>query len=139
MWQRIGRFFKWNRETSLYLFFGGLTTVINYASYILLTRFFLIPLLPSNLVAWILSILFAYVTNRKWVFQVKSKGFRGIGSEFALFLGVRIFSGIADTALMVALVDWLLLDDMVCKLAVNLVVIALNYILSKFLVFRDKR
>ena len=139
MWQRIGRFFKWNRETSLYLFFGGLTTVINYASYILLTRFFLIPLLPSNLVAWILSILFAYVTNRKWVFQVKSKGLREIGSEFALFLGVRIFSGIADTALMVALVDWLLLDDMVCKLAVNLVVIALNYILSKFLVFRDKR
>jgi putative flippase GtrA len=131
---------QWNkyREILLYLIFGVLTTVVNYVAYLLLTRAVALPLIAANVLAWVLAVAFAYATNRRWVFESKTKGSAAL-KEAAAFVAARIFSGVVDTACMVLLVEWLHLYDMLAKILVNVLVIAINYILSKVIIFRKKR
>ena len=75
------------RELILYVFFGGLTTLVNWAGYWLLADVFRVPYLWATAIAQILSILFAYVTNRIWVFESKAKGFSAVFWEMVLFFG----------------------------------------------------
>ena len=92
----------------------------------------------SAAVAWVLSVLFAYVTNRRWVFHSEAKGAKAIGKEFAAFLGARLGTGLLDMLIMYLCVDLLGWNDMVMKLASNVIVVILNYILSKFFIFKKK-
>ena len=92
----------------------------------------------STAVAWVLSVLFAYVTNRRWVFHSEAKGAKAIGKEFAAFLGARLGTGLLDMLIMYLCVDLLGWNDMVMKLASNVIVVILNYILSKFFIFKKK-
>ena len=79
------------REILLYLFFGGMTTLVNYISYALFTDIFHINYLISNALAWLLSVLFAYITNKIYVFESKTTGFSEILKELSAFIGCRIF------------------------------------------------
>lgn len=121
-----------------YVIFGMLTTAVNYVSYWLFAHPLGCGTVFSTAVAWVLSVLFAYVTNRRWVFHSEAKGAKEIGREFAAFFGARVGTGLLDMLLMYLCVDLLGWNDMVMKLASNVIVVILNYILSKFFIFKKK-
>ncbi len=127
------------RETILYLFFGGLTTLINIASYWALTKIFYVDYMVATALAWLLSVLFAFVTNKLFVFDSKSLVATLVLKELVLFVGARLFSGALDMGMMYLFVDVLQVNDMVVKILSNIIVIVVNYILSKLIIFKKKK
>lgn len=125
---------KLDRELVLYVFFGTLTFLVNIITYFLFLDVLGINYLISNVLAWFFSVLFAYITNRIWVFESRSPD---ILREMSLFFGGRIFSGAVDTGLMYLFIDVLTIGDLISKIVVQVIVIVLNYIFSKLIVFRD--
>jgi putative flippase GtrA len=123
-----------DRELVLYVFFGTLTFLVNIITYFLFEDIMGINYLISNVLAWFFSVLFAYVTNRIWVFESKSPD---ILKEMSLFFGGRIFSGAVDTGLMYLFIDVLTIGDLISKVVVQIIVIILNYVFSKLIVFKD--
>ena len=125
---------KLDRELFLYVVFGAMTFFVNLISYFFFQSVLGVSYLISNVIAWFLSVLFAYITNRKWVFESRSPD---ILKEMSLFFGGRIFSGVVDTALMYLFIDVMVLDNTFSKIVVQIIVIVLNYIFSKLIVFKD--
>lgn len=122
-----------DKELFLYAVFGVLTTVVNIVTYFIFVRFLGIHYLVSNCFAWFFAVSFAYVTNRIWVFESKSPN---ILKECCLFFGGRIFSGVVDIGLMYLFIDILSIGDLISKVFVNIIVIILNYVFSKWIVFK---
>ena len=125
---------KLDRELVLYVVFGTFTFFVNIIVYFLFENVFGVNYLISNVIAWFFSVLFAYITNRIWVFESKSPD---ILKEMSLFFGGRIFSGVIDTALMYLFIDVMTIGDDISKIIVQVIVIILNYIFSKLIVFKD--
>ncbi len=125
--------FKKYKELFLYLLFGGLTTVINIVVYSALYYTEIAENVPATVIAWIASVLFAYITNRIWVFESKNKN---ILKEAVSFFGFRILSGIIDVAIMYIAVDMMSFDGALAKVASNVIVVILNYIFSKLWIFK---
>ena len=123
-----------DKELFLYVVFGALTTLVNIVVYFLLDYVLGVNYIISNIIAWFLSVLFAYVTNRIWVFESKSPN---ILKEASLFFGGRLFSGILDTALLYLFIDILAIADAPSKIIVEIIIVVVNYVLSKLVVFRD--
>ena len=126
------------REQISYLFFGGCTTLINIAVYWLCAHPLGLGTQASNVIAWVLSVLFAYVTNRIWVFRSQERSAKGILREMASFFGARVATGLLDQFNMWLFVDTLHWPDMPVKIISNIVVILLNYVFSKLIIFRKK-
>ena len=124
-----------DKELFLYVVFGTLTTLVNLVVYFVLEHLG-VNYIISNIIAWFLSVLFAYVTNRIWVFESKSPN---ILKEMVLFFGGRIFSGALDTALLYVFIDLLLINNTISKIAVEIIITILNYVLSKLIVFKKKK
>ena len=134
------------REQLAYLFFGGVTTLVNIAAYALLSQAGLSTGL-ANAVAWALSVLTAYLTNRRWVFHSRARGAAAL-RELAAFVGCRAATGLLDEGLMVLGVDvvgprivpptGLRLWGLGMKVFSNLLVILLNYVCSKLFIFKSK-
>ena len=122
-----------DKELFLYVVFGTLTTIVNIVVYFAL-EYIGVNYIISNIIAWFLSVLFAYVTNRIWVFESKSPD---ILKEMVLFFSGRIFSGVLDTALLYLFVDILTLGNTFSKIAVEIIITILNYLLSKLIVFKE--
>ncbi|WP_296877831.1 GtrA family protein [uncultured Methanobrevibacter sp.] len=122
-----------DKELFLYVVFGTLTTLVNLVVYFVLEHLG-VNYIISNIIAWFLSVLFAYVTNRIWVFESKSPN---ILKEMVLFFGGRIFSGALDTALLYVFIDLLLINNTISKIAVEIIITILNYVLSKLIVFNE--
>lgn len=135
--ERIKELFKKYREMILYLFFGGCTTLVNIISYYICSKIG-IGTAPGTVIAWVLSVLFAYITNRKYVFESKAFGFAPILKETAGFFLCRLATGLLDLAIMVVFVDFLHFNDMLIKILSNIIVIVLNYIASKLMIFKSK-
>ncbi len=130
--------YKKHKELFNYLIFGFLTTVISLAVYYALTFTILNPkntieLQIANIISWIAGFLFAYFTNRKFVFESKTEN---ISKEFFKFFLSRIFTLILDMLIMFVFVTCLKLNDKVFKIVSQVLVIVGNYILSKFIVFK---
>lgn len=121
------------KELILYVVFGVLTTVVNIIAYVVFAKFLNVNYIISNIIAWFLSVLFAYITNRIWVFESKSDN---ILREISLFFGGRLFSGVVDTSLLYLMVDILLIGDFVSKVVTQIIVVVLNYVISKLVVFK---
>ena len=119
-----------------YVFFGACTTAVNYVSYVLLYDLAGISNLISTAVAWLLSVIFAYITNKLWVFESKSFDAKVLKHEIPSFLGARVFTGLLDLGIMALTVDALHMNANIWKLVSNILVIVLNYIASKALIFR---
>ena len=132
-------FIKKHRGLILYLVFGVLTTLVNIASYWLFAHPLSLDTLTSNVLAWVLSVLFAFFTNKLIVFESKGNGIKRFLWEILTFFGARALTGVLDTAIMVVFVDILSLNDIGVKVASNIIVIILNYIVSKFVIFAKKR
>ncbi len=124
-------FMRLERELFLYVVFGTLTTIVNLVAYFILEAIG-VNYIISNILAWFISVLFAYITNRRWVFESKSPD---ILKEMSLFFGGRIFSGALDTVLLYVFIDILTLGNTFSKIAVEIIITILNYIFSK-LIFR---
>ena len=124
-----------NKEVVLYIIFGVLTTLVNIMSYLFFAKICGINILISNIMAWFFSILFAYVTNRILVFESKNEK---ILHEFALFIGGRGLSGILDSLLFYILVVSLMFNDVISKIFINIIVVIINYVLSKKIIFKER-
>lgn len=120
-----------NKEVILYLFFGGVTTVANIITFKVL-RIASLSLFISNSIAWIVAVLIAYFTNRKYVFDSKNDSKK----EFTSFIFFRILTLVIDMILMYLFVSLFKIDDLISKIIVNIVVIILNYVFSKLIIFK---
>ncbi|HBF4437622.1 TPA: GtrA family protein [Clostridioides difficile] len=127
---------KKHKETILYLFFGAFTTLVNIVSYLFFTRVILFNFMVANALAWILAVLFAYVTNKFFVFESKNTNFIFLVKELLTFIGLRFTSGLVEMIIMYVMVDLLFINDFLTKIATNIIVIVLNYIFSKLLIFK---
>jgi putative flippase GtrA len=133
------------RGLILYVVFGVLTTAINIAVYALCYRVLRLPNVPSNVVAWILTVLFAFVTNKIWVFESKSWKPSVALKEFWLFVAARLITGVLEwfgVPLLVAIgLNQPLFgaEGFVAKLVVSVIVVILNYVFSKLIIFKDKK
>ena len=130
-----------NKEIINYLIIGILTTIVSLASYYFLTFTILNPnnafeLQLANIISWILSVLFAYITNRKYVFSSTNKN---IKKELSKFISSRFTTLLIDMGLMALLVTILNFNDKLVKLIVQIIVIVLNYIFSKLFVFKEQK
>ncbi|MBE6978669.1 MAG: GtrA family protein [Ruminococcaceae bacterium] len=121
-----------------YLFFGGLTTVVNYLVYFPCYYWLEISATVSNVIAWIVAVAFAYVTNKPFVFRSHDWRWRTVGPELTKFVGCRIGSGLLETAIIFLTVDMLSWNGIVWKIITSILVVLLNYVASKLLVFRQK-
>lgn len=126
------------REPVLYVFFGVLTTLVDWLSYWVMTDLLRVPYMAAAFLSQVISILFAYVTNRRFVFESRVRGFRGILGEMAKFFGARGVSLLMNMAVMYAGVDLLHMNDKLIKVIASVLVIVANYIFSKLFVFRKK-
>lgn len=124
------------REVILYLIFGALTTLVNIVTYALCTRVFSLDVYSSNVVAWVLAVLFAYFTNKNYVFSSKAKNNKAKIKEMLLFYWYRLISFGVDMLIMYIMIDLMNIDDMVSKIVDNVVIIVINYIFSKWIIFK---
>ena len=126
------------KEIILYIFFGVLTTAVNYGVYYLMAHPLGISIVASNIVAWAAGVIFAFYTNKLYVFESKSTQLAVVLKELTAFTACRAFSGILDTGIMYLFAQRLGYNDMIVKIASNIVVIIVNYVFSKMLIFRNK-
>jgi cell wall teichoic acid glycosylation protein gtcA len=127
------------KELFFYAVFGVGATVINIVSYRVLAntfgkKYFLI----ANIIAWILAFIFAFITNKLFVFESKSWEAQIAMKEFVGFLSARLATGILDTVLMWFFVSVISLDDTLSKIIINILVIIINYVASKFFIFKKE-
>ncbi len=121
-----------------YLVFGVLTTVVNYLVYIPVYNLAELSATVSNMVAWVAAVAFAFLTNKPFVFKSHDWSWKVVGPELAKFVGCRIGSGLAETAIIFLAVDLLQGNGNLWKLLTSVLVVILNYFGSKLLVFRKK-
>ena len=127
-----------NKEKSLYILFGGLSFFISFTSYTLCIKFCNINALVSNVISWLLSVSFAYYTNRKWVFVSKEKSLRRIFFEVMKFFSGRILTLAIEEALLYTMISLNFIGYINAKLFTTFLVIIINYFISKFWVFDTK-
>lgn len=126
------------KEQIIYLFFGVLTTIINIAIYNILFVYFGVSNIISNCFAWGISVLFAYITNKIWIFRSENQELKTIFYEITTFFSCRLLTGGIDLLIMYLGVDVFKLQPMNIKLIANVIVIVINYIVSKKIIFVKK-
>ena len=135
-------FYEKHKSILLYLFFGGVTTLVDFLTYALFAYVILGGVSyaehPSNVVAWAVAVAVAYITNRAFVFQSRAYGGRAILFEVLRFTGSRVLTLLFSEVVILVFVTWLGLPDFAVKVAASVAVVILNYVLSRFLVFLKK-
>ena len=124
------------KDVILYLVFGVFTTLVNIVSYWVCAHVFGMSVMASTVIAWALAVFFAYVTNRTMVFHSSATEKGEILKEIGSFFACRLGTGVVDWVIMFVFVNVLHFNDMIVKIAANFIVIVLNYILSKFVIFK---
>lgn len=127
-----------NRETITYIIFGVLTTAVNYVTYYLLYRFTALDAIIYNTIAWAVSVIFAFITNKLFVFESKKWAIRTVLREFFPFVGARILSLLLEEAFLMLTVNVLGMHELIAKIIISVVVVIVNYFASKFIIFRKK-
>ena len=133
--------YKEKKEVINYLFFGALTTFINLVVYFVLTSFWLdasvnIELGVANVISWVVAVVFAYITNRRYVFESSNENKL---KEVISFFMARVLTLVVDVLIMLIFVNVLGFNDKVMKIFSQVIVIVSNYILSKVFVFKEDR
>lgn len=119
-----------------YLFFGVCTTIVNYLIYIPCYNFLGLSATVSNMLAWVVAVVFAYLTNKPFVFRSHDWSMQTVVPELTRFVGCRVGSGAMETLILLLTVDLLGRDGNLWKLVTQVLVVILNYVGSKLLVFR---
>ena len=131
-------FYIKHKEALLYLFFGGLTFLISVLSFALLTDVLFLDALVSNVISWIIAVLFAFFTNRIWVFQAPTKTAGEFLSQMVSFFGGRVATLLLEELMIYVLITRLQFPNLPVKVVAQVVVIILNYVISKLFVFKKE-
>ena len=144
-------FYQKNKEVLLYLFFGGLTTVVGLFFFILPIKLLDLEDMTigsrtidmntqaANTISWICAVTFAYITNRMWVFENKAHTAGGITRECASFYGGRLFTLVVENLLLNLCVTAINMNAILAKILVSIITIILNYVISKLFVFKKQK
>ena len=124
------------RDVIVYLVFGVLTTAVNYIVYLPCYNVLGLSGSVSNAIAWVGAVAFAYLTNKPFVFRSHDWSAKTVIPELTKFVGCRVGSGVLETAIIFLTVDLLGWNGNVMKLLTSVLVVVLNYIGSKLLVFK---
>lgn len=135
--QKLKMLFDKYKALISYAFFGGCTTIVNWATYILCYNKAHIPNVISTIIAWIVAVAFAFITNKLWVFNSKSFNWRILLYEIWTFISARLLTGLLEVGIMYFAVDMYHLNASLWKLLSNIVVIILNYVFSKLIIFKS--
>ena len=122
-----------------YVFFGGCTTMVNLVSYYLLRRLLGMDITLANLIAISLAILFAYVVNKLFVFEHRTSSVKELLKEAGSFVGMRLGTMLVEVLGVILLSCIWSMNDMAAKLVIQVVVLVLNYLISKLVVFREEK
>ena len=125
------------RQIFWYLFFGVCTMILNTVCYTVLYELLEVPNVPSTVIAWLAAVIVAFVTNKLVVFESRGRAGKGL-FELVSFFGCRVATGLLDVGIMWIAVDLLAGNSVLWKLVSNVIVTVLNYIVSKFFVFKSK-
>ena len=144
IFEKIGlkKFVEWykeHREGMRYLVFGGLTTVVNIVTYWIAFYIAHIDNGVSNVIAWVVSAIFAYITNKYCVFASNVSNTKALLYEIISFFGCRLLTLGIDEAIMIITVDKFGLNALLMKIVVNIIIVVLNFIFSKLIIFRKKK
>jgi putative flippase GtrA len=126
------------REGILYLFFGGLTFFLAVLVYFVADTLLGIDPLAANIISWISGVTFSFFTTRKWVFHSETSGMRKLLEQIAAFAGARLATLLLQEVLIFIFVTRLKFISIIVKLATEVINIILNYLASKFLIFKNK-
>ncbi|MCU6726497.1 GtrA-like protein [uncultured Clostridium sp.] len=135
---KLKKMYSKYKDVLAYLVFGVFTTLINIITYWLMAYKLHQIVMVSTIVAWVVAVFFAYITNRKWVFHSECDDIKGIVKEISAFFSCRLATGIVDWLCMFVFVDIIKINDIAIKTLANIVVIVLNYIASKLIIFKHK-
>lgn len=124
------------RDVLVYLVFGVLTTVVNYVIYLPCYNLMVLSSSLSNVIAWVGAVVFAYVTNKPFVFRSHDWSRKTVFPELTRFVGTRLGSGALETLILFVTVDTIGMNGNLWKLITSVLVVFINYIGSKWLVFR---
>ena len=128
------------KEIISYVIWGGITTLVNWAVYVLCVRFLKMQPAVGNVIAWVAAVLVAYVSNKLYVFENKS--WKNIKKEFLMFVSARLFSGVIEIVglpVLISVFSWKSLFGIegICeKILISVVVVILNYVFSKWIIFK---
>lgn len=125
-------------EVLSYLIFGVLTTVVNYCVYLPVYNLLGLSASVSNVIAWVVAVAFAYLTNKPFVFKSHDWSAKTVIPELSKFVGCRVASGAAETLILLLTVDILNWNGNIWKLVTSVLVVVMNYIASKLVVFKKK-
>lgn len=128
--------YKKYKEVILYIIFGICTTFVNIVVYYICSRILSLKTIESTIIAWMLSVIFAYITNKIYVFHSNKRFLKDVLLEIVSFVGCRLLSGIIDIIIMYAFVDIIGINDIIIKILSNIVIIVFNYVASKLFIFR---
>lgn len=128
---------KYN-DLVIYLIFGVLTTLVNYIVYLPCHNMLGISASVSNMIAWAAAVAFAFVTNKPFVFRSYDWSAKTVVPELVKFVGTRVGSGALETLILFVTADLLHWDGNLWKIITSVLVVVLNYVGSKLLVFRKK-
>ena len=131
-------FYNNHKEVLLYLFFGGLSFLISIGTFALFNISLEINELISNVLSWIITVMFAFFTNRVWVFASRTEGTAALLKQMTSFYGGRVITLVIEEAILLVFITWLRFPSMIIKVMAQVVVIVLNYIISKLIVFRKQ-
>lgn len=136
---KLWKFIQKHDDVLAYLFFGGLTTVVDFLVSQLCHYVFDLSGTLSTIIAWAAAVIFAYLTNKPFVFGSHDWSLKVVAPEFGKFLGSRVASGVLVTLAITLTVDILGWNFTLMKIVTSIANIILNYIASKLLVFREKK
>ena len=133
VYKQVKTLFIRYRTEIIYLIVGGLTTLVNFAVYFFAKDLLHIHYVAANVIAWVFAVIFAFFANRVWVFRSTN---RNILKESVFFVLSRLFSLLLETGLLYAAVDTLRFNYSISKVAVAIVVVIVNYITGRMVVFK---
>jgi putative flippase GtrA len=139
MIDKVKALYKKYRELIVYVFFGGLTTLVDFGVYMLLTDILFLDIVVANIIAWVAAVLFAFAVNKTIVFADKRGTFRVVLSQFVSFTGMRAVSGGLSTFFLWLFAELYGFNDLIVKAFVAIAVIILNYIFSKLFIFKNAK
>ena len=129
------QFYKKNKEVLMYLLFGGLTFVVSIVSYVFFDVLLSMNELVANIISWVLAVSFAYVTNTIWVFDAPTHTVGELLKQMLSFFSGRVATLVIEELILLVFVTWLVFPSVPVKVVAQVIVILLNYVISKKIVF----
>ena len=127
------------KEVFDYLFFGVLVTIVNFVSYYIPSNIFHIDKIVSNVISFVISVIFAYFVNKVYVFETPWDNLKETLKELTSFIVSRIGTGLlCDILIFALMINILMINDVISKITTQVLVVVLNYVIGKFIVFKGK-